>query len=100
MDVGIQTGRLVMCPEWHHMIHAWVERCRKHHPSVAGMDVTLRYGAGGDPGEVEAVATTRGRRLRAATRSRLVSVAIHDALAALEDELLVDEAVSRAAQVG
>src|SRR5262245_41209185 len=97
MDVEIQTDRVAMCPEWRHMIHSWVERCRKHHPSVAGMDVTLRYEGPTCPAEVEAVATARGRRLRAATRSILVSVALHDALDALEQELLVHEAVSRAA---
>jgi ribosome-associated translation inhibitor RaiA len=96
MDVAIQTDQLIMCPEWHHMIHTWVERCSRHHPSVAGMDVTLRYGGRCYPGEVEAVATMSGRRLRAATRSKLVSVALHDALAALEQELLVHEAVRRA----
>jgi ribosome-associated translation inhibitor RaiA len=97
MDVEIKTDHVAMCPEWDQMIHTWVERCTKHHPSVAGMDVVLRYGGRRAPGEVEAVATTRGRKLRAATHSRLISVALHDALEALEQELLVHEAVSRAA---
>ncbi|HEY8202525.1 MAG TPA: hypothetical protein VII47_14380 [Actinomycetota bacterium] len=61
------------------------------------MDLTLRYGGRCRSGEVEAVATTSGRRLRAATRSRFVSVALHDALVALEQELLVHESLTLAA---
>jgi len=99
MNLDIRTEHIDMRPEWHRLIDAWVERCQRYHPSVAGLDIKVRQRDDRRrPGaEVEAVASTGRRRLRAATKAPLVRVALHDVLGALEDELLVHEAVSRAA---
>jgi hypothetical protein len=40
MNVDVQTERVVR-PEWRRMIDAWVERCRRQHSAVVGLDVTL-----------------------------------------------------------
>jgi ribosome-associated translation inhibitor RaiA len=96
MDLDIQTEHVALNPEWDRMIEAWVRRCVKVHPEVVGLDFTLRHGELPRTGEkVDIVATTRGRSLRAAARGELMAEALHDALDALERELLVREAVSR-----
>jgi ribosomal subunit interface protein len=99
MNVDIQTEHVAMQPEWHRMIDQWLERCARSHPEIMDIDVTLRHGEPGrHPGEeVDVVATADGRSLRAARHAELMSVALHDALDALEHELLVHEAVRRRA---
>lgn len=107
MNVDIQTERIVMRTEWHRMIDEWVERCKEHHPDVVGIDVTLRHG--GRPHaeeEVDAVATARGRSVRATTQAGLMTVALHDALDALKRELgthhqrVSSDATRRSARAG
>jgi ribosome-associated translation inhibitor RaiA len=94
MNVDIQTEHVTMRPEWRCMIDAWVGRCRSQHPTIAGLDVTLRHGAGGDaPEEVDVVATDRARTLRATSRAPVMSIALRDALDALEKQVLGAEAV-------
>jgi ribosome-associated translation inhibitor RaiA len=96
MNVDIQTEHVVMLPEWHRMIDEWLERCRKWHPGVLGIDLTLRHGERPQPGEeVEAVATACGRSLRATRHAALMTLALHDVLDALEQEVLVHEALGR-----
>lgn len=96
MNIDIETEHVVMQPEWHHMIEKWVEHCVRHHPDVVALDLTLRHGEHRHPGEqVDVVATARGRSLRAAKQADLMTMALHDALDALEGELLVHEAVGR-----
>jgi ribosome-associated translation inhibitor RaiA len=101
MNIDIQTEHLAMRPEWHQQIEDWVGRCRLNHPDVAGIDLTLRCvvdDARRPRQEVDAVVTTRGRRaVHAARRAHLMTVALHDALEAIESELLVDEALRRRA---
>ena len=99
MNLDIRTEHIDMRPDWHQMIAVWVDRCRRYHPAVAGIDINVRqrddrrqHGA-----EVEVVARAGRRQLRATTKAALVRVALHDVLGALEDELLVHEAVNRAA---
>jgi hypothetical protein len=97
MDIDIETEHVVMQPEWHRMIDIWVARTRKAHPEVAYVDLTLRHGEGDqDPGgEVDVVATADGRSLRVARHGLTMSMALLDALGALEHELLVHEAAYR-----
>jgi ribosome-associated translation inhibitor RaiA len=97
MNLDIQTEHILMQPEWHDQIDAWVVRCARFHPEVAGIDLTLRHGKSGQhPGEEVDVEATAGRRsLRVAKHAELMSVALHDALDALEHELLVHEAMAR-----
>jgi hypothetical protein len=94
MDIDIETEHVVMQPEWHRMIDTWVTRCRKTHPEVAYVDLTLRHGEHGQDrgGEVDVVATAGGRNLRVARHGLTMSMALLDALGALEQELLVHEA--------
>jgi ribosome-associated translation inhibitor RaiA len=99
MDIDIETEHVVMQPEWHRMIDTWVTRCRKAHPDVAYVDLTLRHEERGQPGEeVDVMATAGGRNLRVARHGITMSMALLDALAALERELLVHEAVYRRMQ--
>ena len=95
MNIDIQTEHAVMQPEWHRMIEMWVERCRRQHPEVLGLELNLRHG---DPrhrdDQVDVVATARGHSLRAVGRAEGMTQALYDALATLEQELLVHEAVS------
>src|SRR5919197_6635328 len=96
MNVDIQTEHVAMRPEWRRMIDAWIQGCRKHHPEIREIDLTLRHDAQRRAAEeVDVVATARGRRLRAARQAQLMSVALQDALETLERELLVHEAVGR-----
>ena len=98
MKLAIHADHVTMRPEWHDMIEAWVDRCRRHHPMVAGIDIRLRHRDDRDPGaEVEAAASMGRWRLRATIQAALLTVALHDVLDALEDELLVHEAVGYAA---
>jgi ribosomal subunit interface protein len=96
MNIDIQTEHVVMRPEWHRTIDEWVERCRRHHPEVVGIDLTLRHGDRRQPGEeVDVVASARGRSLHATRQAEVMAVALHDVLDDLEHELLVHEAVGR-----
>ena len=99
MNLDIQTEHAVMRPEWHALIDEWVARCSRSHPEVAGIDLTLRRGESGQhpAAEVDVVAMAGRRSLRAAKHAALMTVALHDALDALEHELLVHEAVTRRA---
>jgi ribosome-associated translation inhibitor RaiA len=96
MNLDIQTDHIVMRPEWHDLIDAWVGRCARFHPEVAGIDLTLRHGESGHhPGEEVDVMAMAGRRnLHVARHAEVMSVALHDALDALEHELLVHEAMT------
>ena len=96
MNLDIQTDQVHMRPEWHRMIDEWVARCARHHPDVVGIDLRLRHGESRRPHEeVDVVAIAGRRSLRAAKQADVMTVALHDALDALEHELLVHEAVDR-----
>ena len=83
-----------MRPEWHDILDAWLQDCRRRHPDVQGIDVTLRHADFEPAGEaVDLVALARGRRLRAATSATDMGLALYDALDALERELALNEAV-------
>ena len=98
MHLDISTERVSMRPEWDDLIAGWVEHCRRYHPVVSGVDIRLRHRDDRQPAvEVEAVASAGRRRLRATREAVFMGAALHDALDALEDELLVHEAVHRAA---
>jgi ribosome-associated translation inhibitor RaiA len=99
MNLDIQTEHILMRPEWHDQIHAWVTRFARFHPEVAGIDLTLRHGESGrqPEEEVDVVAMAGRRSLRVAKHAELMSVALHDAFDALEHELLVHEAMARRA---
>jgi ribosome-associated translation inhibitor RaiA len=96
MNLDIQTEHVVMQPEWHDLIDVWVARCARFHPEVAGIDLTLRHGKSGQhrEEEVDVMAMAGRRNLRVARHAELMSVALHDALDALEHELLVHEAMA------
>jgi ribosome-associated translation inhibitor RaiA len=98
MNIEIRTAHAHMQEDWHRMIDAWVARCRRLHPEVAGIDVVLRRDGSKRPGDeamVEVMA--RGGHLRGAGVAPTMSTALHDALDAVEHELLVREAVTRRA---
>jgi ribosomal subunit interface protein len=98
MNIDIQTEHVAMRPEWHRMIDEWVEQCARRHPDVIEVDLTLRHGEHRHAGEeVDVVATAGRRSLHAARQAEVMTVALHDALDALEYELLVHEAVGRRA---
>lgn len=94
MNLDIETEHVVMRPEWHRTIESWVALCRRRHPAVAALDLTLRHGDGRPAGEeVQAVAAAGPRTLRAHATAELMSVALGDALESLERELWASEAV-------
>jgi ribosome-associated translation inhibitor RaiA len=98
MNLDIQTEHVVMRPEWHRMIDEWVGRCARRHPDVIEIDLTLRHGEQRRAGEeVDVVAIAGRRSLHATKQAGVMAVALHDALDALEHELLVHEAVGRRA---
>lgn len=97
MNIDIQTEHVGMRPEWHHAIDTWVDRCRRYHPDVVGIDLHLRHGPGHPEEEVDVVAFARGRSLRAVRHADGMAEALHDALDTLEHELLVHEAIERRA---
>lgn len=94
MDLDILTEHVAMRQAWHRTIDEWVERCARRHPGLLGLELTLRHDERHHPGEeVEVVATGRGRRLRASARAGLMDEALYGALGALEQDLVVDEAL-------
>jgi ribosome-associated translation inhibitor RaiA len=94
MNLDVETEHVVMKPEWHRTIEAWVALCRHRHPGVGALDLTLRHADGRPAGEeVEAVATAGPRSLRAHATAEVMSVALGDALESLERELWASEAV-------
>lgn len=96
MNIDIQTEHVAMKPEWHRMIDTWVERCRRYHPEVVGLDLNLRHGDPCQPGDaVEVVALAGGRSVRAFRYAEGMATALHEALDTLEHELLVHEAGKR-----
>ena len=96
MNIDVQTEHVRMQPEWRRMIDEWVERCRRQHPDVAGVEVMLRHGEDDRLGEMVTIDATACRRhLRSAGRAAMMGVALHDALDGVERELLVHEAVTR-----
>jgi hypothetical protein len=98
MNVDIQTERIAIRPEWRRVIDAWVRGCRKHHPDVLGIELRLGHADRGPAGEkAEVLATARQGRRRAAGHAALMSLALQEALDALEYELLVHDAVARPA---
>src|SRR5262245_60101035 len=98
MKLEIRSERVRMRPEWHALIDAWVDRCMRYHPMVGSLEIRLRQRSDRRPGaEVEVVASAGRRRLRSTGRATIVPIALHDVLDSLENELLVHEAVNRAA---
>ena len=96
MNIDVQTEHVRMQPEWRRMIDDWIARCRTQHPDVADVEVTLRHGGGDRLAELVTIeATARRRHLRGVGRGAMMSMALHDALDAVERELLVHEAVTR-----
>jgi ribosome-associated translation inhibitor RaiA len=96
MNIDIQTEHVHMQPDWHRMIDAWVDRCRRQYPDVASIDVQLRHAEQDGLPEMATIgATTGGRRLRGSCGAPMMSMALHDALDAVERELLVHEALTR-----
>jgi ribosomal subunit interface protein len=94
MNIDITTEHVAMRPEWHDIIGTWLEQCRRRHPDVDGVDVTLRHTESQPAGEaVDLIAMARGRRLRSATRATDMQLALYDALDALERELALNEAL-------
>jgi ribosome-associated translation inhibitor RaiA len=96
MNIDVQTEHVRMQPEWRRMIEDWVQRCHTQHPDVASVEVTLRHDEGGGFAEMVSIdATARRRHLHSARRAPMMSMALHDALDAVEREILVHEAVTR-----
>ena len=94
MNIDIHTEHIAMRPEWQEIIEAWLEDCRRRHPDVQGIDLSLRHAEQGQSAEaVNVVALARGRSLRAGTRGTSMSTALYDALDTLERELLLNEAI-------
>jgi ribosomal subunit interface protein len=88
MNLDIQTQHVAMRPDWRRMIDEWVRRCREAHPDVVGIDVTLRHGSAARAAEeVEVEASVGGRSLRVTTHGEAMTVALQDALEALERRL-------------
>jgi ribosome-associated translation inhibitor RaiA len=97
MNIDIRTDHVPMRAEWHRAIDDWVAHCRRDHPAVADVDVTLRHLAR-DPADVATVeATVHGHHVRGTGSAPMMTMALHDAFDALESELLVHEAVGRSA---
>ena len=94
MNIDIHTEHVAMRPEWQEMIEAWLEDCRRRHPDVQDIDLSLRHAEKGLSAEaVNVVALARGRSVRAGTRATSMSTALYDALDTLERELLLNEAI-------
>jgi ribosome-associated translation inhibitor RaiA len=96
MNLDIQTEHVAMTPEWHRMIDEWVALCRRRHPLVGALDLTLRHGNERVASEqVDAVATAGPRNVRAHARAEVMGVALGDALESLERELCVSDVVEQ-----
>jgi ribosome-associated translation inhibitor RaiA len=94
MNIDITTEHVAMRPEWHDILDAWLQACRRRHPDVRGIDVTLRHVDFEAVGEaVDLVAHARGRKLRTATSATDMGVALYDALDGIERELALNEAI-------
>jgi ribosome-associated translation inhibitor RaiA len=94
MNIDIITEHVAMRPEWHDIIDAWVQACRRRHPDVEGIDFTLRHADAEPAGDaVDLVALARGRSVRAGTRATDMGTALYDAFDALERELALNEAL-------
>src|SRR5262245_222654 len=94
MNIDITTEQVAMRPEWHDILDGWLRTCRRRHPEVEGIDVTIRHADAEPAGEaVDLVALARGRRVHAGMRATDMSVALYDALDALEHELALNEAI-------
>jgi ribosome-associated translation inhibitor RaiA len=98
MNIDIQTAHVRVQPDCRQMIDDWVARCRRVHPDVAGVEITLRHEGSRSPGDEATVqATARDRRVRGTGLAPTMSSALYEALDTVERELLVREAVSRRA---
>jgi len=94
MNIDIMTEHVTMRPEWHEIIGAWLDRCRRRHPDVDGVDVTLRHTDAESAGEaVDLVARARGRRLRTSAQATDMGIALYDALDAIDREIALTEAI-------
>jgi ribosome-associated translation inhibitor RaiA len=94
MNIDINTEHVAMRPEWHDIIGAWLNDCRRRHPDVQTIDMTLRHADLDPVGEaVDVVARARGRSLRTGARATEMRIALHDAFDALERELALNEAI-------
>jgi ribosome-associated translation inhibitor RaiA len=94
MNIDIMTEHVAMRPEWHDIIGAWLDRCRRRHPDVDGVDFVLSHTddeAAGDT--VDLIARARGRRLHTASRATHMGRALYDALDALDREIALNEAI-------
>ena len=88
MNLDIQTEHVLMRPEWHRMIEEWLALGAKAHPDLAAVDLTLRSGERPHTGnQVHAVARAGGRILRVDAQGDCMTIALHDALDALEREV-------------
>ena len=96
MNLDIQTEHVAMKPEWHRMIDDWVAVCRRRHPRVGALELTLRHrNERVASEEVDAVASAGPRNLRTHVRAEAMGVALGDALESLERELCVYDAVEQ-----
>jgi ribosome-associated translation inhibitor RaiA len=94
MNIDISTEHVAMRPEWHDILDAWVQSCRRRHPDLEGIDLTLRHADWEPAGEaVDVVALARGRSLHAATHATDMRTALYDALDTLDHELSLNEAI-------
>jgi ribosome-associated translation inhibitor RaiA len=94
MNIEITTEHVAMRPEWHDILDAWLQACRRRHPELEGIDVTLRHADFEPAGEaVDVAALTRGRSLHAGTRATDMGTALYDALDTLDRELALNEAI-------
>jgi ribosome-associated translation inhibitor RaiA len=94
MNIDVTTEHVAMRPEWHDIIDTWLAGCRRRHPEVEEIDLTLRQ-ADSEPvgAAVDLVAFARGRSLHAGTCATDMGAALYDALDALERELALNEAI-------
>jgi ribosome-associated translation inhibitor RaiA len=94
MNVDISAEHVVMRPEWHDIIDVWLAGCRRRHPDVDAIDLTLRHADSAPLGDaVDVVAKARGRSLHADTCATDMQTALYDALDVLERELALNEAI-------
>ena len=88
MNLDVETDHLLMRSEWHRMIDDWVAACRRAHPGIAALQLTLRHVEGSHPSNrVDAVARGGGRTVRAGAEGERMGTVLHQALDALDREL-------------
>jgi hypothetical protein len=99
MNVDILIEHTAMRPEWHDILDAWLQNCRRRHPEVDDVDLTLRHADFDACGEiVDLTVRARGRRLHSGTRATDMGTALYDAFDAVDRELALNEAIRPAAR--